>query len=127
MYQTCDGDNQNPQGGPGWVWVANPGDPAGGAPADVVKQMKALIVTAPEPVRAELSTPTTGRLITVCVDAEVPSAGAGDPAVAVRLALRSLARRFHHLSSEIKDLGQDPQFSGCRNRSEAARRERCRR
>ncbi|WP_018505848.1 hypothetical protein [Parafrankia discariae] len=33
MYQTCDGDNQNPQGGPGWIWVANPGDPAGGAPA----------------------------------------------------------------------------------------------
>ncbi|OHV39706.1 hypothetical protein BBK14_13625 [Parafrankia soli] len=33
VYQTCDGDAQNPQGGPGWVWVANPGDPAGGAPA----------------------------------------------------------------------------------------------
>ncbi|MCK9899775.1 transposase [Parafrankia colletiae] len=72
--------------------------------ADVVKQMKALIVTAPEPVRAALSALTTARLIAVCAEVEVSAVQAGDPAVAVRLALRSLARRFQYLSSEIKDL-----------------------
>ncbi|MCM3920433.1 IS110 family transposase [Frankia sp. AiPs1] len=72
--------------------------------ADVVKQMKALIVTAPESVRAELSTLTATRLIGACADIEVPDGQVGDPAVAVRLALRSLARRVQHLSGEITDL-----------------------
>ena len=72
--------------------------------ADVVKQMKALIVTAPERVRAELSALTTTRLVAVCADTELPDGQVGDPAAAVRLALRSLARRVQHLSGEITDL-----------------------
>jgi transposase len=72
--------------------------------ADVLKQMKALVVTAPEPVRAELSALSNARLVAVCADADVPAARAGDPAVAVRLALRSLAGRYQHLSAEIKEL-----------------------
>ncbi|EIV92125.1 IS110 family transposase [Frankia sp. QA3] len=61
-------------------------------------------MAAPEPVRADLAALTTSRLITVWADAEIPPVGAGDPAVAVRLALRSLARRVQHPSSEITDL-----------------------
>jgi transposase len=72
--------------------------------ADVIKQMKALVVTAPEAVRAELSALTNARLVAVCAGADVPAARAGEPAVAVRLALRSLAQRYQHLSVEIKDL-----------------------
>ena len=72
--------------------------------ADVLKQMKALLVTAPEPVRAELSALTNARLVAACADADVPADRVGDPAVAVRLALRSLARRVQQLSTEIKEL-----------------------
>jgi transposase len=74
--------------------------------ADVVKQMKALVVTAPEPVRAELSALTGAQLVAACAEAGVASARAGDPAVAVRLALRSLALRHRHLSAEIKELDE---------------------
>ncbi len=72
--------------------------------ADAQRQMKALVVTAPEQVRAELSGLTAARLVEVCADADVPAAQAGDPAVAVRLALRSLARRHQQLSVEIREL-----------------------
>ncbi|MEX5713912.1 IS110 family transposase [Parafrankia sp. FMc6] len=72
--------------------------------ADVIKQMKALLVTAPEAVRAELSALANTRLVAVCAEADVPAARAGDPAVAVRLALRSLAQRHQHLSTEIREL-----------------------
>ncbi|WP_051467139.1 IS110 family transposase [Frankia saprophytica] len=72
--------------------------------ADAQRQMKALVVTAPEQVRAELSALTATRLVEVCASADIAVAHAGDPAVAVRLALRSLARRHQRLSVEIRDL-----------------------
>jgi transposase len=50
--------------------------------ADAQRQMKALVVTAPEQVRAELSALTAARLMEVCASADVAVAHAGDPAVA---------------------------------------------
>jgi len=72
--------------------------------ADVIKQMKALIVTAPEALRAELAALANAQLVMVCAEAGIDAAKAGDPVVAIRLALRSLAHRYQHLSAEIKEL-----------------------
>ncbi|WP_239342084.1 IS110 family transposase, partial [Frankia sp. CiP3] len=72
--------------------------------ADVIKQMKALVVTAPEALRAELSPLANAQLVTVCAGADADAAKAGEPAIAACLALRSLAQRHQYLSAEIKEL-----------------------
>jgi transposase len=75
-----------------------------GARADAQRQMKTLIVTAPEQVRAQLRGLSPAKLVATCAQATVEPGQAGDPADAVRLALRSLARRHQHLTTEITDL-----------------------
>jgi transposase len=85
--------------------------------ADVQRQIKALVVTAPEPLREQLRALSTHELITHCASrrpdtsavtdpAADPAAHAADPAAhaATVLALRSLARRHQHLSTEITEL-----------------------
>jgi transposase len=72
--------------------------------ADVQRQMKCLVVTAPDDLRAALRNLTTHELIRTCAAARPDHRRAGDPFVATRLALRALARRHQQLTAEIDDL-----------------------
>jgi transposase len=74
--------------------------------ADAQRQIKALIVTAPEAVRTRLRGLRDRQLIQVCASARPTPAAAGDPQVAAMLALRSLARRHQRLTTEIDELDQ---------------------
>ena len=72
------------------------------ARTQAINQMKALIITAPAELRQTLEGLTKGTLITRCVGFRP-----GDlvtPMTAAKHALRSLARRYRHLTSEIEDL-----------------------
>ena len=71
--------------------------------ADVQRQLKALIVTAPDTVRERLRDLTDTRLITTCARTR-PGPDTACPATATTLALRSLARRHQQLSAEIREL-----------------------
>ncbi|MEQ4305954.1 IS110 family transposase [Plantactinospora sp. B6F1] len=74
------------------------------ARADTQRQMKTLIVTAPEPVRVRLRRLSVRELVATCAEAASQYGHVGDPATAVMIALRSLARRHQQLSTEIADL-----------------------
>jgi len=65
-------------------------------------QLDALIVTAPEPVRAPLRKLTSKQRIRAC--AALRPGLVSDPAAAVKTALRALARRWQALQAEIDDL-----------------------
>jgi transposase len=67
-------------------------------------RIKALIVTAPEPLRANLRELGDRDLITHCATRRPDRADAADPATALVIALRALARRHQHLATEIADL-----------------------
>jgi transposase len=72
--------------------------------ANAQRQMKALVVTAPETLRAALRGLGDRQLIQACAAARPDRTRAGDPAVATRLALRALAHRHQQLTAEIADL-----------------------
>jgi transposase len=86
--------------------------------ADAQRQLKALIVTAPDTLRAPLRDLTDTRLITTCAGmrpdqntTDQNTTGqnttgwdTGCPVTATTLALRSLARRHQQLSAEIREL-----------------------
>jgi len=72
--------------------------------ANTQRQMKALVVTAPETLRAALRGLSDRQLLQTCAAARPDPARAGDPATATRLALRALARRHQQLTAEIADL-----------------------
>jgi transposase len=72
--------------------------------ADVTRQIKSLIVTAPEQLRAQLRPLPDTQLIRHCATRRPDPTQAGDPHTAVVLALRSLARRHQQLSTEIDEL-----------------------
>lgn len=74
--------------------------------ADTQRQMKTLIVTAPDELRAQLRELSVKALITVCANVRPDPADAATPATAVQLALRSLARRHQQLSIEIAELDE---------------------
>ena len=65
-------------------------------------QLDALILTAPEPVRAPLRNLTSKQRIRAC--AALRPGPVSDPASAVKIALRALARRWQALQAEIDDL-----------------------
>jgi transposase len=65
-------------------------------------QLDALIVTAPEQVRAPLRKLTSKQRIRAC--AALRPGAVADPASAVKTALRALARRWQALQAEIDDL-----------------------
>jgi transposase len=77
-----------------------------GQRADVQRQIKALIVTAPESLRAQLRKLPDRELIEVCADLRPDRADADDPGTATKIALRSLARRHRRLSVEVADLDE---------------------
>lgn len=72
--------------------------------AEAQRQMKTLIVTAPDDLRAQLRTLTDRQLVTVCARTRPDRSDSCDPTTATRIALRSLARRHQALTTEINDL-----------------------
>jgi transposase len=74
--------------------------------ADTQRQIKTLIVTAPDELRARLRGLSVKQLIATCANLRPDRADAVTPATAVKLALRSLARRHQQLSIEIADLDE---------------------
>jgi transposase len=74
--------------------------------ADTQRQIKTLIVTAPDELRARLRSLAVTQLIATCANLRPDRADAAAPATAVKLALRSLARRHQQLSTEITDLDE---------------------
>jgi transposase len=74
--------------------------------ADVQRQIKTLIVTAPDQLRARLRGLAVKQLIVTCANLRPDRADAATPATAVTIALRSLARRHQQLSIEITDLDE---------------------
>ena len=74
------------------------------ARADAQRQIKALIVTAPDALRTTLRGLGNRKLIAQCATRRPDRAAAGDPAVATMLALRALARRHQQLTVEIDEL-----------------------
>jgi transposase len=71
------------------------------ARTQTINQLKALLVTAPTEIREPLAGLTTAVLIPACL-AQRPTGSVADPAQAVRLVLRRLARRYQFLTTEIR-------------------------
>jgi transposase len=74
------------------------------ARAQAQTQMKSLIVTAPEPLRATVRALGDRELIAHCTTRRPDRTRVEDPTVAAMLALRSLARRHQELCAEITEL-----------------------
>jgi transposase len=74
------------------------------ARAEAQTQLKALVITAPEPLRARLRGLTTRPLVAACAALRPDPARLSDPAQATKTALRTLARRHLQLTTEIDDL-----------------------
>ena len=72
--------------------------------ADAQRRMKALVITAPEPLRARLRDLRTQALVTECAALRPDRTRPGDPEQAHKIALRSLARHHQELTEEITDL-----------------------
>jgi transposase len=72
--------------------------------ADAQRQIKALIVTAPDSLRTQLRELSDRRLLEVCATSRPDRTAAADPRTATVLVLRSLARRHQQLSVEIDEL-----------------------
>jgi transposase len=76
------------------------------ARASAQTQMKSLIVTAPDELRAMLRAMSNRELVATSVARRPDRAAAGDPATATIIALRALARRHQQLTTEIDDLDE---------------------
>ena len=77
-------------------------DSAVKARTQAFNQMKALIVTSPAQLRESLSGSTTAALVSVCRGFR--PGRLDSPTAAAKHTLRSLARRYHQLGKEVKDL-----------------------
>lgn len=77
--------------------------------ADVQRQIKSLLVTAPEPLRARLRGLTDRQLLTTCARLRPDQARLHDPVEATKYALHVLAGRNARLTAEIADL--DPRLA----------------
>jgi transposase len=74
--------------------------------ADAQRQIKTLIVTAPDDLRERLRALAIKELITACAGLRPDRTDVASPATAVKIALRSLARRHQQLTVEITDLDE---------------------
>ncbi|MEU7881502.1 IS110 family transposase [Microbispora bryophytorum] len=72
--------------------------------ADAQRQIKALIVTAPDQMRERLRGLPVKELISTCAGLRPDHADIASPATAAKIALRSLARRHQRLTEEIDEL-----------------------
>ena len=75
------------------------------ARAQAANQIQALLVTAPEGLKSELCELSTARLIEKASRLR-PGATLSDVEAATKFALRSVARRYQHLSKEISELDE---------------------
>jgi len=74
------------------------------ARAAAQRRMKALVVTAPDALRATLRGRGDRQLVTVCAAKRPDRSDTANPATATALALRCLARRHQQLTLEIDEL-----------------------
>ena len=74
--------------------------------ADAQRQIHALLITAPEPLRAQLSALRMAELLRHAATAVIDVDRADEPAVAVMIALQVLARRHQQLTVEITQLDE---------------------
>jgi transposase len=74
------------------------------ARADAQRQMKSMIVTAPEPLRGRLRERGVRELVAHCATRRPDRTAVADPATAAVVALRALARRHQQLTAEITEL-----------------------
>ncbi|GAA0908087.1 IS110 family transposase [Virgisporangium aurantiacum] len=74
--------------------------------ADTQRQIKTLIVTAPDELRAQLRRLAVKQLITTCANLRPDRTDATTPSTAAKIALRSLARRHQQLAVEVADLDE---------------------
>jgi transposase len=74
--------------------------------ADAQRQIKTLIVTAPDDLRTQLRGLAVKQLIGTCANLRPDRTAAATPATAAKIALRSLARRHQQLATEITDLDE---------------------
>lgn len=75
-----------------------------GQRADTQRRIKSLIITAPEELRQRLRALAPSKLITTCAGVRPDYTDAATPGTAVKIALRSLARRHQQLTVEISEL-----------------------
>ena len=76
------------------------------ARARALQQLRALIVTAPEPLRARLRGLSKTRLLAECAGLRPDRSRASDPEQAAKVALRALARRHGAMQAEVEDLDE---------------------
>jgi transposase len=74
--------------------------------SDLVRLIKSTLVTAPGPVRQALAGLATTALVSACFRLRPDPARAGEPEHAVKITLRSLARRHATLTVEIDELDE---------------------
>lgn len=74
--------------------------------ADTQRQIKTLIVTAPDELRARLRGLAVKQLISTCANLRPDRTDAATPGTAAKIALRSLARRHQQLAVEVADLDE---------------------
>ncbi len=72
--------------------------------ADVMRRIKTLLITAPDTVREQLRGLSDARLLATCAALRPDTSRVGEPAQAVKVAVRSLARRHAALVEEITEL-----------------------
>lgn len=72
--------------------------------ADLLRRIKALVITAPDELRTALRYLSDKDLLTICAGFRPDAARTGEPAVAAKAALRSMARRHRDLTVEIAEL-----------------------
>jgi transposase len=74
--------------------------------ADTQRQIKTLIITAPDDLRTQLRGLAIKQLIATCANLRPDRTDAGTPGTAAKIALRSLARRHQQLAVEVADLDE---------------------
>ena len=74
--------------------------------ADLQRQIKTLLVTAPDPLRASMHALSDTELVVRCASLRPDTSALHTPAAATKYALRTLARRHRALTAEISDLDQ---------------------
>jgi transposase len=76
------------------------------ARAEAQTQLKALIITAPEPLRTQLRGLSLRRLLATCAALRPDPGRIDEPEQATKTALRTLARRHAQLTTEIDELDE---------------------
>ncbi|MEU6760873.1 IS110 family transposase [Streptomyces sp. NPDC046685] len=74
--------------------------------ADLVRRIKAVVITAPDEVRTALRYLGDKDLLAICAGFRPDPGRMGEPAVAAKASLRSMARRHRDLTTEVAELDE---------------------